>query len=551
MPLVSTKTTKTTTTTADGKVSTSTTTTKTVVPTPASTATPDQPADTGLDWTQLSAEITADVEALRVALNVPGCSVGVVHKDKLVYSAGFGRRNDDGDAVDADTLFQIGSMSKSFTSLAYALLVDDKKVSWNTKVSEVYPATFADDVRTKFATIVDVLSHRMGLKHHFILVFIWSEYKELFERLPLLEAKMELREGFEYSNTMYSLAGAIIDELLKEEGGNWDSLIQKRIFDPLGMTASLTDLCQLPNQVNKSHGYHTVDDKVVPFPWEETYGPGGVSKAAGGICSNVTDYSKYLAFMLRKGKTEDGTQLVSAANFGKITNPITSLGTPVSRNPRVTFSYGMGWNQGIHRGKPALTHGGGTFGYTCDQWILPFDDLAVVVFTNSLVPLGTAACAAIIDRILFPELAKDNFWLKRSQQMVTGRDGYEKAMKQARIDAKDKDSTLSLPVEAYAGTYTSPLFGTLVLTAPVEGDKFFSFTLAGKPEYLEQKLGGLTGRAAHWEKESLGVHELVGMGHDHSDVPIFELKFDIVDGVVTGISAPLEDEEIVMNFSRV
>ncbi|KAJ3027017.1 UNVERIFIED_CONTAM: hypothetical protein HDU68_004635 [Siphonaria sp. JEL0065] len=541
MPLLTTKTTTVKTTTADGKVTTSTTTSKTVTPGPS-----DEDKTPQVDWTK----VTADLDSLRSELGVPGASIGVVHKGKLIFTTGLGRRNDVGETVDADTLFQIGSISKSFTALAYAMLVDDKKIEWNSKVSAIYPVTFPDEVRTKFTTIVDILAHKTGLKHHFITVFIWSEYKELFSRLEHFEPGFELREQFDYNNPMYSLAGAIIDELLKEEGGDWNSFIQKRIFEPLGMKDSLTDLRDLPKAENKSQGYHELDGELTAYPWEYTFWPGGVSKAAGGLCSSANDFAKYVAFILRKGTLEDGTALVTPLSFEKITAAQSVLPMPASPAPSVLKTYGMGWMQGHHRGKHVISHSGGTFGYTCDMWLLPFDDLGVYVFTNSGSGFSRTACSTLIDRVLFPEV-EQTFWIERTKGMTAGFKGMQAAEKQAKSDARDKNATASLPLDAYAGTYTSPLFGTLNLTAPVEGETYFKFTLAGKQEYLDQKIGGITGLVGHWQKDTFAIHELIGLDHDRDfEVPLLELQFEIVDNVIVGVSCPMEQEGIVMKFTR-
>src|SRR5580658_10950722 len=114
---------------------------------------------------------------------VPGLALGVVKDGKLIYAKGYGFRDVEHKLpVDTDTLFPIGSVSKSFTSLAFAMLNDEGKVDWDKPVRNYLPEfELNDPVASERATPRDLFSHRSGLPRHDI---VW--YSSDFSRADLV-----------------------------------------------------------------------------------------------------------------------------------------------------------------------------------------------------------------------------------------------------------------------------------------------------------------------------------------------------------------------------
>src|SRR5262249_21279735 len=111
------------------------------------------------------AGLEAYIDSVRQAFAIPGMAVGVVKDDSLVFARGFGVRElGRPTPVDERTLFQIGSNTKSFTSTAAAMLVDDGKLKWSDRVTNWLPGfQLFDPYATRELTVRDVLSHRSGL----------------------------------------------------------------------------------------------------------------------------------------------------------------------------------------------------------------------------------------------------------------------------------------------------------------------------------------------------------------------------------------------------
>ncbi|MFO7574980.1 MAG: serine hydrolase domain-containing protein, partial [Bacteroidales bacterium] len=177
--------------------------------------------------------------------NVPGCGIGIVYKDQLVYARGFGYRDiEEKLPVTPNTLFHIASNTKLFTSVAIGLLVEDGKLEWDKPVRNWVPQLeFYNNELNNSVTIRDMLAHRTGISRHDAL-WIRSDFsrQELFERIKYLEPTIPLRQGYIYNNLMYVAAGQIIEILT---GQTWEEYVQERIFNPLGMANSVFDVPEM------------------------------------------------------------------------------------------------------------------------------------------------------------------------------------------------------------------------------------------------------------------------------------------------------------------
>ncbi len=129
--------------------------------------------------------------------NAPGIGVGVVVGDKLVFAKGYGYR-DYGKKLPftPDTLCQIASNTKLFTSVAAGLLVDEGKLTWDKPVRDSIPAIqFYNDFLNDNVTLRDMLSHRTGITRHDMIWYQSDDTrKQLFEKLKYLEPKEPLRD---------------------------------------------------------------------------------------------------------------------------------------------------------------------------------------------------------------------------------------------------------------------------------------------------------------------------------------------------------------------
>ncbi|MGH9800472.1 MAG: serine hydrolase domain-containing protein, partial [Blastocatellia bacterium] len=182
-----------------------------------------------------SAQIKLDgfdtfVEQVMKDWKVPGLSLAIVKDGKIVYAKGYGYRDVVKKLpVTPDTLFAIGSNSKSFTAAALGILADEGKLDWDKPVREYMPDfRLYDEYATANLRVRDLVSHQSGLPRHDLLWYGSPlSRKELFDHLRYLEPNRKLHEKYQYNNLMFMTAGFLVERL---SGQTWEEFVSKRIF---------------------------------------------------------------------------------------------------------------------------------------------------------------------------------------------------------------------------------------------------------------------------------------------------------------------------------
>src|SRR5439155_12364382 len=202
------------------------------------------------------------------------------------------------------------SSSKAFTSAAVAMLVDEGKLRWDDPAARYLPQLqLYDPYASRELTMRDVLSHRSGLARGDLVWYGTTfDRDEILRRVRFLQPSWSFRSQFGYQNIMYLAAGQVV-----AHAGNttWDAFIRRRIFEPLGMTASNTSVTALSGDVATPHT--EIDDTVRVIPWRniDNIAP------AGAINSNAAEMAQWLRLQLGKGKY-NGKQLTAAAQMDDV-----------------------------------------------------------------------------------------------------------------------------------------------------------------------------------------------------------------------------------------
>jgi CubicO group peptidase (beta-lactamase class C family) len=247
---------------------------------------------------------------------VPGAAVAVVQGDRVILLKGYGFRDLEKQLpVTPNTLFAIGSITKSFTVSALGMEMDEGKVDWDKPVRDYLPAfKMYDPVLTEQMMIRDLITHRSGLPRH-DMVWYSSDFSrgDIVRRLQYLEPNKPLRSTFQYNNLMFMTAGYIAGLL---NGKSWEDTIRERIFTPMGMNGtnfSLKDTQSSPDFALPYRKGNDVKAEVKRMPFDEQCPDRCAIGPAGEINSSVTDMGRYLLFHLNKGKVE-GKALLSENN---------------------------------------------------------------------------------------------------------------------------------------------------------------------------------------------------------------------------------------------
>lgn len=421
------------------------------------------------------AQLDARMESMRRDWTIPGLVVGLVKDGAPVAAKGYGVRVDGKpDPVDGDTIYSIGSCTKSFTAAALGILVDEGKLSWDDPVIKYLPEfAVPDPWMTERITVRDLLAHRIGLKRATPL-YISLKYsqRELIHRIRYYETAVPFRSDFAYDNAQFTVAGALVEAV---SGIPWSQFVQTRIFAPLGMTRSRTsyrDTLELDNRtaghtlanLGLVDAYSAMIGAVVEVPWQDIgYEP------AGSIACSAADLNNWL-IMLLNGGTYNGQQVLSAQTVADLHSPqIVSLHPTESQfapmallgSPTNFWTYGLGFYIIDYRGYKMVIGGGQIRGMNTLFTLIPALNFGCSVIANTETTVAhIAATFAIVDMLLG---ATDRDWnaefLGAAAMLRQGAD----AEAQASIAARKQGTQPSAPLESHAGTYTHRLYGDITV----------------------------------------------------------------------------------------
>lgn len=401
---------------------------------------------------------------------VPGVALAVVQDGKVIYAKGYGYRDlDQKLPVTTSTLFPIGSITKSFTTLTFAMLNDEGKVEWDKPVRTYLPDfQMYDPFATEQATPRDLFSHRSGLPRHDIVWYSSGFSREdLFHRLRYLNPNKGFRYAYQYNNLTIMTMGYLVG---KVSGLGWEGALREKIFQPLGMTTSNFSVADLEKTPDHSTGYEMKKDAVRKTPYHniDAIGP------AGSINSSVDEMSHYLALQLSDGKY-NGKQLVSEANLRQMHSPQTAVPDPppqASFRELGHFAYGLTWVATSYRGHNLVWHNGGIDGFYALLSMLPDDHMGVVVLTN--LPNGRipeTLAYHVYDRLLGLDPVP---WFDRFKEREAKAKKEEEDAKKNKATDRKQGTHPSHALADYAGEYSNPGYGTVKIA--VKGDAL-EFTL--------------------------------------------------------------------------
>jgi CubicO group peptidase (beta-lactamase class C family) len=423
---------------------------------------------------------------------VPGMAVSVVYDGKLYYSAGHGILESGAEApVDDRTLFQIASVSKAFTAATLALLVDEGKLDWDDPVIDYLPEfRMYDPWVTREFTIRDLLTHRSGLPLGAGDLLLFPQAKSTREDIILamrhLKPKSSFRSEYAYDNLLYIIAGEVVARVA---GTSFEEFLEQRLLNPLGMRDCTATLARTAPNAVKATPHVLMDGKLETTLSLET----SLASAAGGINCSARSMATWMSFVLNKGLTAEGEQLISADQFAQLLSPVTLLpgsGYVVKHTGSYLNAYALGWSISTFYGQPMISHSGGLWGMTSFLVLLPEQGLGVFVSNNLLSPAPRAVVNDIVDQFLkgiAEDAGKD--WVAIVAE-ASGTRLSDAAAAVAEAEAsRVADSKPSLPLDAYVGTYSDPWYGDIEITLGDDGALHFrsprSEPLSGPLEHFQ------------------------------------------------------------------
>ncbi len=399
--------------------------------------------------------------------SVPGIAVAVVKDDSIIHLKGYGVRSiATHEKTDVNTLFAIASITKAFTVAALGILIDEGKLTWETKVIDIIPEfRLYNAYVTEDFNIKDLLSHRSGLGEGAGDLMSWPDSaifttSEIIHNLRYLKQASAFRTKYDYDNLLYIVAGEVVARI---SGMSWEDFVESHIMVPMGMAGSSTSIKKLKDRSNIIDAHVPVDGKLQVVAKQE----GKIHNSVGGIYSNITDLSKWAMLQMNHGRYGQKLekQIFSEEAHREMWTPQTIK--PVSGDTpyRTSFAaYGLGWNLTDINGHLQVYHTGTHLGIVTRVTLLPEKGLGIIVLTNQQ---EEAAYKVITNAIMDGYLGiSGNDWVgmlkvKMMKDKAEAREITDRVW--ATVEARRRETATEIDTQAFTGTYTDEWFGRVVI----------------------------------------------------------------------------------------
>ncbi|MCI0550666.1 MAG: beta-lactamase family protein [Anaerolineae bacterium] len=305
-------------------------------------------------------------------LNVPGVAIGIWHKGKE-FTSGFGTTSVEHSLpVTSDTLFQTGSISKTFTGTLMMMLAEQSKVNLDAPVRKyIKDLKLRDANVAKNVTLRHLLTHMGGWVGDYFNDFGNGDdaLDRMVKDISKLPQVQPLGTIWSYNNTGFNIASRVIEIATKKP---YEQAAQEMLFDPLGLDMSFF----YPSDILFTHrfvvGHQKVKDKIqVARPWAI----GRAGNGVGGVISTVHDLLKYARFHMGDGKSESGKRVISRKSLEAMRVPQVNAGG--------RGDMGITWFIRYADALKVYAHGGATNGQQAYFFYIPEKDFALAILTNS------------------------------------------------------------------------------------------------------------------------------------------------------------------------
>lgn len=337
-------------------------------------------------------ELDERLRTAQIEYGIPVVALAVVAHGEVVYAKTLEIAEDRAHTSKSERnyLFPLSSTTKTLTSTAVALAIEDGPVSWTSSLASLMPM-FSPSGETSdwpSPTIEALLSHQSG----FIRMGpVWGDgQRTLDEVIETVSHAAPVRppgEAFEYNNVMFSLG---VVATARAGGSAWSEMLAQRVLDPLGMSETYVPGRAVIDGATTVPGYsrdpQTGALMQMPVVDRENIGP------AGGVDATLADMARWTMFVVGRGEI-DGQRLVSPEIMELLWQP------RVWAWPGA--AYGLGWFIKSWHGRRMVTHDGNSdYGYSSTFVALPDDGVGFVLLCNvNYSPLQGEIVDIVLDRL--------------------------------------------------------------------------------------------------------------------------------------------------------
>jgi CubicO group peptidase (beta-lactamase class C family) len=327
--------------------------------------------------------MTIDVPRIRVRVaelsaeyGIPSAAIGLLHKGQLTEFAVGVKNAETREPATTDTVYQCGSMTKTWTALAFMQLVDEGKVDLDEPVRTYLPGfAVADPGVSAKVTPRHLLYHTNGIEEAYGDP---GEGDDVYERM--VENIADAPQVFPLGHTHgYSaaLGYAILARILEvSDGRPWDDVMRERLFDPMGLTSTNSSYERVDDtRAATGHLIRSLDEGPIRTPVDHlprAFGPGGT------ITSTTREVLAMAHVLLHHGTAPSGRRIVSAGSVREMMRSRVPVPDP--------YMFGPEWALGLivcdWHGETVYASDGSTIGQNARLRLLPDSHTAIAMLTN-------------------------------------------------------------------------------------------------------------------------------------------------------------------------
>ena len=396
------------------------------------------------------------IDAL-AAFGVPGAAVAIVQGGQVVYAQGFGLADKGGSRpVTPDTLMMIGSVTKSFTTMLMASLVDDDLLAWDEPVVQILPSfAVADPTVSPQVTMRHLVCACSGVpRRDHELDFNADDLtaEDVIASVATFPLEGSLGETYQYSNQMVAVGGYVAG---LAAGGSADDLgaayaaaLRERVLRPIGMNRATLDPGAVAADPDHALPHGATLEGVFETMPLATEAREALIAPSSGLWASANEMALYLLTALGRGLGPDGGRVVSAENLEATWQPQVDVAADLT--------YALGWYVEQWQGVRMVRHGGNTRGFTSEVAFLPDADLGVVVLTNAQRANElTGAIRQRLFEIVYDQPSRVEPALALALE--------EAKQERARVEAQLGDPIDPAMARALTGSYSNPALGTVIV----------------------------------------------------------------------------------------
>jgi len=299
--------------------------------------------------------------------NIPGLSIGLIRKDSIIYTKGYGVRSiKNNKLVTENSIFHTASISKLFTAVATMNLIEQNRITVDDKLVDLLPELKYDDKRVKEITIKNLLNHTSGLPD--ISNYHWDNNNQSDNSLQEFVLRLNLKldatpsSAYQYSNLAYDILGYVIEKI---SGSTFDAFLKEQILNKSGMYNSDFRYFKIQDSLKTSpHSKRWITKNIYErktYPYTREHAPSST------LNTSSKDLSKWMIYFL---------QILADSDLN--TKYLSMIEPTFSPYPYI----GLGFQLSEINSKKTIGHYGGDKGFRSYLIMIPEENIGLVLLAN-------------------------------------------------------------------------------------------------------------------------------------------------------------------------